>query len=150
MKKVAFVTYNSLGSEISIPSGWHDGPDGRRALLLQNIKGEGSRQKDGAIGAEKRREQICDLWIELQKFLPELDHVVIYVGANGLEFAITLALQLPASKVTFVGCNCGLAFKKDIIQVAGLAEAGWVLCECGGHRTMEELYLNFMGTGKLR
>jgi len=148
MKKIAFITYNTLSGEIS--SGWHDGPRGRRALILQNTKGEGSRETGAAIGEANRREQICSLWIELQKSLPELDHVVIYVGSNGSESAITLAAQLPASKVTFVGCDCGLSYKEVLIRLAGLTEAGRILCECGGHRTMEKLYLSFMKTGKLR
>lgn len=147
MKNVAFVTYNTVGGDLS--SGWYSGPEGRRALVLQNTKGDGS-PSSRAIGEGNRREQIGLLWIELQKSLPELDHVVVYVGANGSESAIKLAAQLPASKVTFVSCDCGLPFKEVLIQQAGLTEATRVLCECGGHRTMEKLYLGFMGTGALR
>jgi len=36
-----------------------------------------------------------------------------------------------------------------MIQASGLALAGRVLCECGGHRTMRVLYENFMATGTL-
>jgi len=159
MKKVAFVTYNTLSSELS--SGWHDGPDGRQALLVQNTRGQkwGAREDPQIPSGENRvtnayvdrvRDEISDLWGQLQTALPELDHVVVYVGSKGSERAIALSAQLPASKVTFVSCDCGLPAKEVLIQAAGMAAAKLVLCECGGHRTMEKLYLNFMETGKLR
>lgn len=146
MQNVAFVTYNAVGR--GLPSGWHDGPDGRRALVLQNTKGEGSLS-GGPIGRDRRVEEIGILWGELQKALTELDHVVIYVGTRGSERAIELASELPPAKVTFVGCDCGLPYKEAMIQLAGLAEARRFLCECGGHRTMEALYERFMETGTL-
>ena len=143
MESVAFVTYNSVGRDLS--SGWH-GSNGRRALVLQNSKGEGALS-GGPIGSERRLEEIDILWGELQKALSSLDHVVIYVGTRGSERAIELAAELPASKVTFVGCDCGLPIKEILIQAAGLYEAGRFLCECGGHRTMEMLNEHFMSTG---
>lgn len=142
---VAFVTYNAVGDGLS--SGWHGSP-GRRALVLQNTRGEGTRST-GPIGAAARREQSSILWGQLQEALPELDHVVVYVGTEGSERAIALAAQLPADKVTFVGCDCGLVIKTALIAAAGLIDAQLVLCECGGHRTMRRLYDSFMETGEL-
>ena len=81
--------------------------------------------------------------------LPNLDHVVIYVGTRGSERAIALAAELPADKVTFVGCDCRLPEKDALIDAAGLSESQRILCECGGHRTMEKLYRDFMTTGEL-
>lgn len=136
-----------LGDGLS--SGWHDGPQGRRALVLQNTKGDGTRSK-GPIGETDRRDQLGILWGQLQEALHGLDHVVVYVGTKGSERAIELAQQLPASKVTFVACDCGLLHKELLIQAAGLADAGRVLCECGGHRTMEALFTAYMETGAFR
>ena len=146
VKAVAFVTYNAVGDGLS--SGWHGSP-GRRALVLQNTKGDGSLYNGSPIGAAARREQSSILWGQLQEALPELDHVVVYVGTEGSERAIALAAELTADKVTFVGCDCGLVIKTALIAAAGLIDARLVLCECGGHRTMRRLYDSFMETGEL-
>lgn len=156
MKNVAFVTYNTVGDELA--SGWHE-RDGRRALVLQNTKGDSwcvDRKNPPKIGesdyspcGDRRRAEISTLWIELHKALPELDHVVVYVGARGSERAIELASTLPAPKVTFVSCDCGLARKVELIVAAGLSYAGRVDCECGGRQTMRELFEGFMQSGEL-
>lgn len=156
MNSVAFVTYNTVGDNLS--SGWH-GSNGRRAFVLQNGRGERWAvdkfyQSDGpdyrrSAHADHVREEISALWRQLQEALPDLDHVVVYVGSQGSERAIALAAQLPASKVTFVGCDCGLEIKEAMVQAAGLRDAQRMLCECGGHRTMEALYERFMVTGEL-
>lgn len=158
MRKVAFVTYNRVGD--GVVSGWHDS-NGRQALVLQNSRGEEwavdpiyksspnySRAKVECV--DRVRDEIGNLWGQLQEVLPELDHIVVYVGSAGSERAIELAAQLPASKVTFVGCDCGLPFKEATVLRAGLAEARRMLCECGGVRTMGRLYAAFMATGELR
>lgn len=146
MKNVAFITYNSLDG---LSSGWHEA-NGRRALVLQNTKGEGSRVNGRPIGSANREEQIGMLWTELQNNIHELDHVVVYVGANGSQRAIELASQLPPTKVTFVSCDCGLDIKELLITLSGLSEAGRVLCECGGHLTMKVMFQTFMRSGELR
>ena len=162
MKHVAFLTYNTVGKQLS--SGWHDGPDGRRALLIQNSKGHrfavdsiigdradpppGYARSDGQY-VDTVRGEIDILWGQLQQALSELDHVVVYVGSSGSEQAIALAAHLPATKVTFVGCDCGDLKKELLIQSAGLNEAGRVPCECGGCQTMERLFTRFMETGEL-
>ncbi len=157
MNSVAFVTYNSVGDNLS--SGWHD-RDGRRAFVLQNSRGERwavdkfyQADPDGykrSEHADHVRDEIGMLWGKLQDALLDLDHVVVYVGSRGSERAIALAAQLPSSKVTFVGCDCGILQKEAMIQAAGLHEAGRVLCECGGHRTMKRLFERFIATGELQ
>ena len=145
MNKVAFVTYNTVDENLT--SGWHESED-RHAMVLQNTKGEGTRD-GGPIGRDNRQEQISTLWKELQQVLSELDQVVVYVGTNGSERAIALASELPADKVTFVGCDCNLPMKEIMIQAVGLGKARRILCECGGHHTMKGLYDRFMATGTL-
>ena len=146
MKNVAFVTYNTVGDDLS--SGWH-GSNGRRALILQRVNGDGRRSSGSKLSPDARRDEIGTLWGQLQEALLELDHVVVYVGARGSEHAIALAAQLPAAKVTFVGCDCGLSHKEALVQAAGMADARRMLCECGGHRTMSALFESFMETGEL-
>ncbi len=162
MKSVAFVTYNTISDKL--PSGWREGPENRRALLVQNsncnkwavdsllggaqVPPPGYKRSDAKY-VDRVRDEIGILWGQLQEALPELDHVVVYVGSKGSERAIALAAQLPASKVTFVGCDCGLLAKEAVVQAAGMTEARRMLCECGGNRTMERLYLRFMETGEL-
>lgn len=156
-KAIAFVTYNTVGDGLS--SGWHGSGD-RRAFVLQNSRGQAwgareyrdvptgnSRLESGCVN--RVRDEIGNLWTNLQQALPELDHVVVYVGSQGSERAIALAAQLPADKVTFVGCDCGLAIKAVLIAAAGFDPSRLVLCECGGRRTMGELYDSFMATGEL-
>lgn len=144
MNNVAFVTYNTLDG---IESGWLEA-NGRRALVLQNTNGSGSRSVGSPIGAVQRVEQITMLWAELLGQLTKLDHIVVYLGARGSERAIALATQLPASKVTFVSCDCGLPFKEVMIQSAGLDDAGRVRCECGGHQTISRMIRDFLATGR--
>jgi hypothetical protein len=151
MKTVAFLTYNTVGR--CLGNGWHEG-DGRRAFVLQNSTGSEWFANQRVRSAEEAQAQcgrvsseIGRLWTELHKAMPELDHVVVYVGASGSEKAIELAAQLSASKVTFVGCSCGIFAKKMLACSAGLGSARWVDCECGGQYTMALLYARFMDTG---
>ncbi|MEK7520239.1 MAG: hypothetical protein AAB581_03310 [Patescibacteria group bacterium] len=166
MRQVGFVTYNSVGDGVA--DGWHKAED-RQAYVLQNSKGE-RFAVDGVNGGEfetlfelfegkfnradgKYADGVSDeinaIWRKLQAVVNDLDHLVVYVGSAGSERAIELARQLPASKVTFVGCDCGLPFKEALIQKAGLTKAGRVLCECGGRRTMKAIFDRFMKTGAL-
>lgn len=156
MKQIAFVTYNTVGENLS--SGWHTA-NGRRALVLQNSKGQrwsvdrnNLPPDDGSeygVPGKLRRTEIEALWTELQKSLPELDHVVIYLGVRGSERAIELASILPASKVTLVLCGCSFFAKKMLILEAGLIDARQIDCQCGGHQTMRELFDSFMRSGEL-
>ncbi len=148
MKNIAFVTYNTVGNSIS--SGWHDGSDGRRALVLQNTTGARWAVAPGSgIHADRVESTIDNLWGQLHEALPDLDQLVVYVGDSGSERAIELAGKLPSSKVTFVGCGCNGYAKRCKAQAAGLAEARWLTCECGGHGTMGRLFQRFMATGAL-
>ena len=162
IRTVAFVTYNTVGN---LRGGWHEEPNGRRALIVQNTNGnEWAVEK--IIGRApippsnyRRRDvqfvdlvhnEINQLWEQLQESISSLDHVVIYIGSKGSEHAIALAAQLPADKVTFVGCNCDLPQKEAMIQASGLTKAQRILCNCGGRDTMEHLFHFFMETGYIR
>ena len=157
LKNVAFVTYNSVGD--GLPSGWHDGPNDRRSLVLQNTRGDRwlvspNTPKPESVAenealCDRRQVEIDTLWGKLQEELSELDHLVVYIGAGGSERAIALVAQLPASKLTFVACDCGLEYKEIMIQSAGLATVGRLLCECGGRQTMRMLFEHFIETGEL-
>lgn len=154
MMCVAFVTYNTVGGGLS--NGWHEGPNGRRALVLQNTTGSTWFAKQRVQNAAERiaeddrvRDEIGNLWDQLQKALPNLDHIVVYVGSSGSERAIGLAAQLPAQNVTFVLCDCGIGYKLNLIRGNGLANAQLVPCECGGHGSMRRLYDRFMRSDAL-
>lgn len=146
MNSVAFLTYNTVWEDLS--NGWHKFPNGRRIFVLQNTK-SGGTLATGPIGVDRRQEEIETLWGQLQQELSTLDHVVIYLGARGTERAIELARELPASRVTFVSCMCGIPTKESLIQEAGLTDCGRILCECGGHQTMVALAELFVATGTL-
>lgn len=145
MQGIAFITYNTLDG---IASGWTENNE-HRALILQNTKGEGSRQNGSPIGADNRIEQLDALWPELRQAMPTIDHVVVYVGYDGSERAIFLASQMPVEKVTFVMCDCGTDHKVAMIAAVGLKRARRVNCECGGHLTMARMVHHFLATGEL-
>lgn len=159
MKNAAFVTYNLVGRGI-LDSGWHEGSENRRALVVQNTRGVpwGARESVEKPCGEKRNSleyvrRVCgeieSAWGKLQEALPALDHIIVYVGARGSENAIALAAQLPEEKVTFVMCDCGWDEKLALIEEAGMSGAGVVECDCGGHDKMHELLQKFMRYGSI-
>lgn len=156
MNNVAFVTYNTLGDDNRVATGWQTSRrcQERKALVLQNTKGRRSaadqwdRWSAGEVDAVRR--EIGDVWDELSRSLHLLDHVVVYVGASGSEAAVELASKLPAGKVTFVRCRCGLAEKDALIDSSGMQESQRITCECGGRATMRALFECFMDSGLLR
>ena len=141
MNNVAFVTYNTLGDG-DLSSGWHTESD-RRAFVLQNTKG-GRAVEKGPAGKSLRESEIELLWKELELELQSLDHVVIYLGANGSQRAIELCSGLDPRKLVFVTCDCGVPAKTAMVQERGLSGAGKIPCECGGQDTMKELFEAFM------
>ncbi len=145
MKTVAFVTYNTVGQTTS---GWHDGSEGRRGLVLQNATGN-ERFATLASEGDKVSDEIARLWQILTEQLPTLDAVVIYVGTNGSEKAIELARVLDPSKVMFVLCDCSLHAKTALIHQSGLQESRQIVCECRGVATMQRLFRSFLETGIL-
>ncbi|OGZ08207.1 MAG: hypothetical protein A3C93_00980 [Candidatus Lloydbacteria bacterium RIFCSPHIGHO2_02_FULL_54_17] len=157
--KTAFVTYNTVGHG-ELPSGLHTSPCGAEALVLQNTKGEawgakrapGSYERtpsEGKTLTANRQEEIGALWEELQKHATEIDHLVVYVGANGSQRAVALSAQLPPERVTYVLCNCSLPAKENVIALMGMSAARRVDCECGGHDTMRAIFDRFMERGTL-
>jgi hypothetical protein len=157
----AFVTYNNVGDG-SLASGWHS-HEGREVLLLQNTRGYKWAVQEPAGGADRPppgydrddtenvravKSQIEQLWDALRAEADSLDFIVIYLGASGSERFIELAQGLPASKVTFVGCDCELGLKTRMIREAGLWEAGRIICECGGRRTLGHLLKRYLYTGQ--
>lgn len=146
MKNVAFVTYNTLPN---LPRGWVRNGD-RSALIVQDTKGQGTLSDNGRKRTlEEVRSAIEAQWEELDKSLPNLDHLVIYVGASGSELAIQRAKAMPVEKLTFVGCACGIDRKDEMLNEVGLGEARRFGCECGGHRTMELMVFQFMEIGTI-
>ncbi|MBX9670149.1 MAG: hypothetical protein K2X93_21290, partial [Candidatus Obscuribacterales bacterium] len=91
--------------------------------------------------------EVTDLWDELDRMLPELDHIVVYVGANGSEEAIRRAAVMPPEKVTFVLCDCNLREKERVICTSGMSTARTVMCECGGRHTMRALFERYIKSG---
>jgi hypothetical protein len=154
MAKTAFITYNAVGED-AYPSGWLTTPQGNAALVLQGTKGRKYEdgpmtRSDGTRDVEGVQDEVEKAWQFLEKHLPELDHVVVYVGARGSENAISHAARLPAHKVTLVMCDCSLDAKDELIERAGLTEAHVIICGCGGHAVMQELLEEFLATGAIR
>ncbi len=157
--KTAFVTYNTLGNG-ELANGWHKGQNGAEALVLQNTKGEawgagrgpkdyGFEPREGENLTAGRQREIGMLWGELQKHTADIDHLVVYVGANGSQRAVALSASLPPERVTYVMCDCSLPAKENMLALVGMRSARRVACECGGHGTMRAIYDRFMAKGTL-
>ena len=155
MRSIAFVSYNPIGD--TPESGWQE-KEGRRALVLQNSKGHPwemdklSAQVEWRFGSGNPyvKAEIDELWAALIKVLPELDQVVIYLGAGGSEHAVELASHISPEKITFVACNCDIHEKRTLIDHFALGSVNQIKCECGGKRTMGELLSRFLVTGQLQ
>lgn len=146
--KIAFVTYNTLPN---FSNGWVEGRGGTcSALIVQDTKGDGALSHGTRTrSTDEVRDAIVSRWDELDESLPTLDHLVVYVGSNGSEVAIERAAKLSVDKLTFVGCSCGIDRKEEMLRAVGLGGARRFLCECGGHRTMEQMIRQFLETGRI-
>jgi hypothetical protein len=122
MKTVAFMTYRGVDG---YATGWHE-RDGRKALVIWSP----SYRLDS----------------ELERCLPELDHIVIYVGESCMEEAIEVARRVKGS-ATFVGCRCGMDSKFLLLQQAGFALEQTLVSECWGTETMGKLVDSFLSSG---
>lgn len=142
--KAAFVSYNAIPG---YSAGWHEN-NGHRALVLPNTMGkEHATDSPGKRGAKAVVNEIDRLWTQLRDVLSEIDHVVIYVGAQGSEYAIELASRIDSSKVTYVLCDCLLERKQKLLVGVGHAEARQIMCECSGTETMSRLCGEFLESG---
>lgn len=143
-KKVGFITYNFLSG---VDSGWTH-RNGRSALVVHNTNGRGSLAEGRRTrSTEEIQADIASIWGTLEKSLPELDHLVVYVGSNGSEKAIELAAKVPVEKLTFIGCSCGTSEKDAMLSAVGLGSARRFGCECGGHHTMKAMIAKHLAEG---
>ncbi len=154
----AFITYNTVGE--NRPNGWTE-QNGRRAFVLQNTKGiswgSGVAPKDyGTIEGpttkltENRLSVIEEAWLTLRGMIHEFDRLVVYLGAGPAQARIIeLVSVVPGSKITFVACSCDLPAKEICVQMAGLGDCDRRTCECGGHRTMEQLLSSYLDSGEV-
>jgi hypothetical protein len=61
--------------------------------------------------------------------------------------SISLAATLPKDRIRFVLCDCNLSGKLDLIRRNGLGEVPYLMCECGGQRSMGRLVEQFFESG---
>jgi len=170
MATAAFLTYNSVGEPGSYPSGPLE-RNGHTAIIVQHPRGQrwgaevdgqvplGPRQsleeaeseseRQQMISAcEARRQLVAELYAgfaDLAK-IAELDYLVVYVGAEGSQGALLLASQAPQGKVRIVTCDCSLLQKLEDMSQLGIT-APYLVCECGGQTTMENLVEEFLRSG---
>ncbi len=147
MKKAAFLSYNSIAG---FSAGWIDGTTDCKALIIPCSHGSSAAPK---VRSEAQchdvTNEITRLWAQLREHVKELDYIVVYVGSDGSENAITLASELPSEKVTFVMCDCRLGTKDELLRRAGHTNARQIMCECRGLETMGRLCKRFLDTGMI-
>jgi len=146
MKKAAFLSYNSV---LGFDSGWSEGEEKRKALIIQCSRGFAAPKFRNQEQCREVSKEVDRLWEELEKNSEELDLVVVYVGGDGSENAISLASKLPADKIVFVMCPCKIGEKVNLIRRFGLGYARRINCECRGTVTMSILCKNFLRTGDI-
>jgi hypothetical protein len=149
--KAAVFSYNTFASGQT--NGLHV-KDGNSVLLIQNISGDtwGAAQFGRSDQMEAEGASLVDqLWGQLEVGLPELDHVVIYVGSHGAERAIERAgaCGLDPTKATFVFCDCGKAKKQEMLRRHGFGSSSVIDSECGGHEAMLRAYDSLLESGTL-
>lgn len=155
MSKAAMISYNAfLGGA---PNGWVNDS----LFVIQNDNGEKWGEPQYAPlplvdqvrrAAEKSvTNKVGRHWEQLSEHLPSFDTVVIYVGDRGSEHTIRHAAlhKLDPSKAVFVLCDCNLDAKESAISKHGFAESRRVMCECGGHATMQSMARHFIATGSI-
>jgi len=125
MSKVAFLSYNPFSSLLE--DGWKR-ENGREALILQ--KGDHNQLR------------------LLEDSLPELDCIVIYLGAQAIVQFLSLAAHMDPNKVIFLSCSCAQEEKQAYLHASGMQNARIIDCLCGGYE-MKELYKKFMDTGEI-
>lgn len=145
--KVAMFSYNGFVS--GERNGWKVGAN-NDLLLIQDPEGRpwGTTQSGLSISGmtSESHSAIGTAWQALEAEIPKLDKFIIYVGSYGAERAIELAKQnnIPAGKITFVMCDCGLSNKLQSIRKCSYEVSTQVMCECGGRSTMNRLYQEYM------
>ncbi|MBI2645133.1 hypothetical protein HYW94_03095 [Candidatus Uhrbacteria bacterium] len=143
-----FLTHTTLGMGI-----YHTGMEksvfenGRRAFVLQGLMSMDLFGPCRSGGEEYVCEAIDYLFNELFNWSGTIDHLVVYVGAQGYESAIMFAAKFPHDKVTLVTCPCNTHEKAEVMARASFKKLHIVRSECGGWITMERLFHGFMDTG---
>lgn len=145
-----FLTYNTVGE----PKTYHNGTlsrNGHQAVIVQHprgmIWGVPERAQADDLGRAACRTLVQELYSRTLGLEELPDHVVVYVGSDGSEGAISLAATLPPERVTFVMCACNWSQKLHLIAGAKMEAARIVRCGCGGHGTMERLLQQFLDCG---
>ena len=136
-KKIAIVTYNRIGNG-QYENGVIKTKD-KEIYIAQN----GHKAKWAASGGndrekEKTRSMVAATTVR-QIDLKNMDHVYLYVGANGGEEAIRQTRNMPADKITYVMCGCNYGMKERMVRDLGNDGAEIVRCECGGRDTLEKI-----------
>jgi hypothetical protein len=145
MEKVAIVTYNRIGREYGnqeYKNGVMKG-ENKEIHIFQNERGTFAewRSEGSPMGETMARAARADAarGVTGKLKLEELDRIYLYVGASGGEKAIEQTRDLPASKITYVMCDCDIRHKRNLIKVIGNADARVIRSECGGNYTLERI-----------
>jgi len=149
MPKIGVLTYNTVGSPQAYGNGWHRNED-REVFVASHPRGQVWGAGSGTLHETARIAAgvVQQAFEQIESNLDELDHLYVYVGDRGSEGAVALAARLPASKVTFVFCDCNLGSKRATVRAQGLSGSEEILCECGGHRTLERLVRQYLQPGQ--
>jgi hypothetical protein len=153
--KVAMLSYNTFLR--GRPNGWV----GDTLFVIQNDNGSkwgapqfgplSQRTELQAKGDQQIKDKVGGHWQQLAEHIPTLDTVVIYVGDRGSEHTIEHAAAhgLDPDKAVFVLCDCNMPAKQANINKHGFSRSKRIMCECGGHTTMQQMAERFIATGDI-
>ncbi|KYK27240.1 hypothetical protein AYK26_04225 [Euryarchaeota archaeon SM23-78] len=141
-KKIAIISYNVIGK------GQYDNGVLKGKGVEIHISQNGHKSKWAASqGSWKEKEEARKVVAkDVVGMIPleEMDHVYLYVGADGGEEAIKQAKDVPADKISYVLCGCNYGMKKGMIKEFGKAQAEIIKCECGGREKLEQILKQYL------
>jgi hypothetical protein len=140
-QRVAIVTYNRIGE------GQYENGVMQRGGVDIYIAQNGHRTRwaaDGSNDKEATRRRVAG-YVTKAFDLTDMSHVYLYVGSHGGEEAIRQTADIPATRITYVMCDCNLSTKQELIRSCGNAAAEVQMCECGGRDTLERILRQLLG-----
>jgi len=147
MKKIAIATYNSIEGYKHID---RTASEHNEVYLIQKHLDK----EEGFANEKDHYSAIDDIFLSLGKV--NADKVVMYIGLNGIEKAISILYNhrqeiLPNTsennKFTFVTCDCGYEIVKEKFE--GLFDNIRIIkSECGGDKTLGAIVDKIIKSGE--
>lgn len=136
MESIGVVTPNGLEECRSM--GWLVAPNGRRAFLFWDKPEK-----------PESRERYEPYFSQLEKVLPLLEQVVVYLDSTWWEWVLARVACVPRKKLVLLTCTCRLDAKEKSIGAAGLDDVPLLLVDCEGREGVRMVLHTFFEEGRI-